>query len=328
MEQQKVGTILKSEREKKGMSLHEVGMSLKINPKILKAIEDNDHTQLPAKTFLRGFVRSYAQFLRLDVQEILNLLQIEISPATAPTAEKEVQTDSPKVEVAKKEEAPKAKPLDEPSGMSGKKIFRLLGTGLLIVLIIIVAKTVDKYQKESATPKVEIDEAQKLATVGNATTPEINSSQVGANLTTGTITNNEPVNGATAPLPGLTPSPTPTVSPTPTPTPVSSATTTATVVSAATASPAPSTQTPTPTPVAKAYEIIIEALNAVEIKYSFGDDKAQTVTLAADEMYTFKSKTGITLHISDGGSINLIVNGRERGVPGTIGKPIKLSYPK
>ena len=30
---------------------------------------------------------------------------------------------------------------------------------------------------------------------------------------------------------------------------------------------------------------------------------------------------------TDGGAVNVIVNGRDRGVPGTIGKPIKLTYP-
>src|SRR6185312_15354404 len=53
----KIGEILKSEREKKDLSLHEIGMSLKINPKILKAIEESDEKNLPAKTFLRGFIR-------------------------------------------------------------------------------------------------------------------------------------------------------------------------------------------------------------------------------------------------------------------------------
>ncbi len=57
----KLGQFLKTEREKKGLSLHEIGMSLKINPKILKAIEDNDEPNLPAKTFLRGLIKSYAQ---------------------------------------------------------------------------------------------------------------------------------------------------------------------------------------------------------------------------------------------------------------------------
>src|SRR5688572_29492880 len=73
----KLGELLKSEREQKGLSLHEIGMSLKINPKILKAIEDGDPQNLPAKTFLRGFVKSYAQYLRLDLNAMMQLFQEE-----------------------------------------------------------------------------------------------------------------------------------------------------------------------------------------------------------------------------------------------------------
>ena len=72
-----LGHWLKTERESKGLSLHEIGIQLKIGAKILQAIEETDKNKLPAKTFLRGFVRSYAQFLKLDVQEALTLFQSE-----------------------------------------------------------------------------------------------------------------------------------------------------------------------------------------------------------------------------------------------------------
>jgi len=76
----KVGELLKSERERRGLSLHEIGMSLKINPKILQSIEEGNTAGLPAKTFLRGFIRSYAQYLRMDVEQVLNLLNQESGP--------------------------------------------------------------------------------------------------------------------------------------------------------------------------------------------------------------------------------------------------------
>ncbi|RZM00965.1 MAG: transcriptional regulator, partial [Pedobacter sp.] len=74
----RTGEFLKKAREQKGLSINEIGLSLKISSKILKAIEDGDMTQLPAKTFLRGFVQSYANYLRVDVNEIMRIFQDEM----------------------------------------------------------------------------------------------------------------------------------------------------------------------------------------------------------------------------------------------------------
>lgn len=73
----------------------------------------------------------------------------------------------------------------------------------------------------------------------------------------------------------------------------------------------------------------MEALNQVKIRFSLNDgQKWETIDLTADKVHTFRSKSNIQLEVSDGGAINIIINGRDRGVPGTIGKPIKLTYPK
>jgi transcriptional regulator with XRE-family HTH domain len=74
----KTGEFLKKAREDKGLSIHEIGLSLKINPKILKQIEEGDKDNLPAKTFLRGFVQSYALFLKVDPIEVLRIFSDEM----------------------------------------------------------------------------------------------------------------------------------------------------------------------------------------------------------------------------------------------------------
>ncbi|MBC7372116.1 MAG: helix-turn-helix domain-containing protein, partial [Bdellovibrionaceae bacterium] len=74
----RTGELLKKAREQKGLSINEIGLSLKISSKILKAIEDGNLSQLPAKTFLRGFVQSYASYLRVDVNEIMRIFQEEM----------------------------------------------------------------------------------------------------------------------------------------------------------------------------------------------------------------------------------------------------------
>ena len=76
----KTGDLLRIAREQKGLSLHEVGIFLKINTRILQAIEDGDLTRLPAKTFLRGFVQSYSKYLKLNTEEVLQVFQNELKP--------------------------------------------------------------------------------------------------------------------------------------------------------------------------------------------------------------------------------------------------------
>jgi cytoskeletal protein RodZ len=65
------GQILKENREKKGISITEVALATKINARSLLAMENGDAEGLPPKTFLRGFVRAYAAYLGLDVEQIL-----------------------------------------------------------------------------------------------------------------------------------------------------------------------------------------------------------------------------------------------------------------
>ena len=102
------GRILQEEREKKKLSLHEIGMSLKINPKTLQALEEGNLTKLLAKSFLRGFVKSYAKYLKLNESEILESFHKEMfamdegekSSSTATMATGKSEAHTPKVSVS------------------------------------------------------------------------------------------------------------------------------------------------------------------------------------------------------------------------------------
>lgn len=350
----KLAELLKDEREKKGLSLQEIAQSLKINVKILKAIEENNVDQLPAKTFLRGFVRSYAQYLRLDLTETMNLFQEEFGPSkpdymyrTTPPVVADSTTNATESKSESKTEAkvsalPKSESNSKKIGASedyltGNKALTILGSLFLVIMIVIIEKLIDKYQKEANTEDLNPPVIEKVVTDGTIVstepTPVIEDGLVG---TVPTPEGNAGLEAALplkpSPIPSIaaTPSPMPTIIATPTPTPKSTPTPTPTP----SPSPSPSaTPTPTPSPspspvVGTPNEVIIEALNKVTIRYSFDGSKFETLELAADQLHTFKSKKQITLEVNDGGSISLIVNGRDKGVPGTIGKPITLSYPK
>ncbi len=360
----KLGELLKAERENKGLSLHEIGMSLKINPKILKAIEDGNQNDLPAKTFLRGFVKSYAQYLRLDVKQALDMFQEEYGTTRPEEPQKAQPTEAapqPIVSAPKYEKSLK-RPDDAALPVSNNnRIYTIIFAILLLTLIAFVAKMMDKYQKESriasevpmtvetttTTLNVPVSvEAETLATpISETTTTAI----AGATTTT-TIGVTHPSTTTTTTL-----KPVPTTSTTVTTTTMRAVTTTTTLKAPVTTTTmrlpvttttlkvvAPVTTTSTTTTTtstvagattttlkAASTEVIVEALNKVKVRFSLnGGQKWDSIELSADQLHTFRSKTTVDLEITDGGAVNLIVNGRDRGVPGTIGRPIKLSYPK
>ena len=60
------GAQLKAAREAAGLSLDQVAQQLKLAPRQVKALEDEDFGVLPGRTFTRGFLRNYARLLNLD----------------------------------------------------------------------------------------------------------------------------------------------------------------------------------------------------------------------------------------------------------------------
>jgi cytoskeleton protein RodZ len=56
------------------MSLDQVAQQLKLTPRQVKALEDQDFARLPGRTFTRGFVRNYARLLNLDAGGLLAAL--------------------------------------------------------------------------------------------------------------------------------------------------------------------------------------------------------------------------------------------------------------
>ena len=66
------GEELRREREIRGISLKEISDATKISKRFLEAIENNDHRNLPAPVFTRGFVREYARYVGLNAEEMVN----------------------------------------------------------------------------------------------------------------------------------------------------------------------------------------------------------------------------------------------------------------
>jgi cytoskeleton protein RodZ len=63
-----IGNSLREARLRKGLDFPELELGTKIRAKYLRALEDENFDQLPAPTYVKGFLRTYADYLGLDGQ--------------------------------------------------------------------------------------------------------------------------------------------------------------------------------------------------------------------------------------------------------------------
>lgn len=65
------GEILKKAREAKGFSQEEVAKQLNFLPIYIPSLENENFEVLQNKTFIKGYMRAYARFLKIDPEEVL-----------------------------------------------------------------------------------------------------------------------------------------------------------------------------------------------------------------------------------------------------------------
>jgi hypothetical protein len=63
-----IGNSLREARLRQGLELPQVELATKIRAKYIRALEEEQFELLPSGTYIKGFMRSYAEFLGLDGQ--------------------------------------------------------------------------------------------------------------------------------------------------------------------------------------------------------------------------------------------------------------------
>lgn len=66
-----IGNILREARIRKGLSIKDVSDATKIRSKYLEGLEQDDYEVLPGPTYAKAFLRSYAAFLKLDADALV-----------------------------------------------------------------------------------------------------------------------------------------------------------------------------------------------------------------------------------------------------------------
>ena len=63
-----IGNSLREARVRRGLDFNQAEVATKIRGKYLRALEDEQFEMLPAETYVKGFLRTYAEYLGLDGQ--------------------------------------------------------------------------------------------------------------------------------------------------------------------------------------------------------------------------------------------------------------------
>lgn len=139
-----IGQELKRERELRGISLKEIADFTKINIRFLRALEEDRLDILPEQFFTRGIIRTYAKYLGLDEQSVLNTYLEGLQAQET----QETSNENKKPEVSK---SPESHPKE-------KKISLLFALMVLAILALIIVMYFVFRKDESPppdTPKME-----------------------------------------------------------------------------------------------------------------------------------------------------------------------------
>ena len=78
----KIGSVLKTSREEKGINLEEVSNALCLRKSLIEAIESGKRDVLPHEVYVRSYIKEYANFLNVTELILPELTKVEIEPET------------------------------------------------------------------------------------------------------------------------------------------------------------------------------------------------------------------------------------------------------
>src|SRR5918998_710368 len=88
----KIGPVLEQARKERGLTLDDVEQATKIRKRYLAGLEREDYGVLPDAVYAQGFLKTYANYLGLDGEE----LSRELKDRRKPRRERTVTYSAPK----------------------------------------------------------------------------------------------------------------------------------------------------------------------------------------------------------------------------------------
>lgn len=330
------GELLKAERTNQNLSVQDVAQSLKLSSKIITSLEAGQTNDLPAKTFVRGFVKSYAKLLKLDVDSVMRQFQEEMGstiplpktpppPAAAPTpttgATETITATKPSLKQTSQNysnKTPRPKGTEFLKNENSRHILLLMvGAVVLIVAIVAANKLVEKFSDNPITDKATPVTTPAATAAANTSVPTSADSSAVATSADGSDT-------MVAPEIADDSSSDDSDTSIDAPSDPASGKEVAKNVSAL-AAPEAGFQISNGKPV----EVLIEAKKDIEVYYAkAGVHQFSNLKISANQIQILRAKSGLYVKISDGSAVKISVNGAEVSSSPTRGKDkeLKLTF--
>lgn len=340
------GELLKTERVNQGLSIQTVAQALKLNQKMIIALESGDASQLPAKTFIRGFVKSYAQYLKLDPDAVLRQFQEEMgSTSPLPKVPPPMGTDNTSIRAPKpalrhtsqnysQDKSITSKAIREQDmaekNFNNKILFFLMGAAALVIVIVSATRFIENDDSTPAISSGETSSTQVIAPNYNSTDPNavLASTDSSASAAVSNDATSQTAGVPTAPQIQAEAAAASTESTQATnvtaPTPPASKQPVADNSLTEVVSPPDDDIPPSP---GKPIELVLESKRDIEIFYARGNTRQfKSLKLIANKIQIIRSATGLHIKANDGGAFKITANGIEQGAAGPNNKPVKLSF--
>jgi cytoskeleton protein RodZ len=328
------GELLKSERIKKDLSIQDVAYALKLSSRIIQAIENGDTDDLPAKTFVRGFVKSYADYLKINSDAVLKQFQEEMGsthpvPKTmAPPIGQHSDTSaqgqkSSKMAFRQNVESISGNKME--GGLTQKNVIYFAVVTSLVIVIAIINKVANHYQNEipqvtdASADGVPVNtEAMVASSPAVVAADSVPTDIAGALSSSSTMTGGIDI-ASTASTPATVPV-------------TAASAKAASAAASAVAAAAPVNNQPQNTAATEkskgqAVEVLIEAKKDAYIDYAKGNtSEFKRLTLKANTYQILKSQAGLHLRAADGSAVSITVNGVSKGQMSNSNKFVEMTF--
>ena len=129
-----LGADLRRERERRGIALRTISESTKVSLSLLEGLEADDISRWPGGIFRRAFVRSYAECVGLDADDVVRRFERQHPPP-----ESELPITPPVQGISPAQAAAFARAAARPAGSQPPQRTRVLGTAADLAVASVIA---------------------------------------------------------------------------------------------------------------------------------------------------------------------------------------------
>ena len=123
----RTGELLERVRRERGLSLRDVENATKIRTRYLEGLEREDYSMLPDQVYVQGFLKTYANYLGLDGEELAQ----DFRQRRAPRRERQFNFERPRSSEFER-------PVMSPGGLAGAERRRVSGATILTVVLALI----------------------------------------------------------------------------------------------------------------------------------------------------------------------------------------------